>query len=158
MIFCVLIWFINAARAGNAQNDVKSNGNLPDSMMVKLSANNVALTVDRLEKILKSKGITVFLRLDHAKGAQQIGSNLRPTQLIIFGNPKLGSPLMMSNQSVAIDLPLKVVVWQDELGKVWLAYNKPSYLSKRFNLKNRDLIIVKMTSVLNKLTNYAVEK
>ena len=154
-IMIILLSFvccINVQAAENTQNYV------PDNMLVKLSVNNVIETMDRLEKILKTKGVTVFLRLDHAKGAKQAGHDLRPTQLLLFGNPKLGSPLMMSNQSIAIDLPLKAIVWQDSSGKVWLAYNKPSYLAKRFDIKDKEQVIKKMTGVLNKLTNYAVGK
>ncbi|MFK5983892.1 MAG: DUF302 domain-containing protein [Pseudomonadota bacterium] len=129
-----------------------------DGMVVKVSANSVTATMDRLEKILNDKGITVFLRVDHAQAAQKIGHNLRDTQLLIFGNPKLGSPLMLSQQTIAVDLPLKALVWKDSSGKVWLAYNDPAYLSKRHNISDRAAVFTKMTKVLNKLTNYAVGK
>jgi uncharacterized protein (DUF302 family) len=153
IILLVFVCFINVQAAEeNKRNYV------PDTMISKLSVNSVTQTMDRFEKILKSKGVTVFLRLDHALGARKVGHDIRPTQVIIFGNPKLGSPLMMSNQSIGIDLPLKVVVWKDATGKVWLAYNKPSYLSKKFQIKDKNSVIEKMTGILNKLTNYAVGK
>lgn len=132
--------------------------NISEDLIVKQSANSVNITMDRLEKIVKSKGVTVFLRLDHAKGANKIGNSLRPTQLLVFGNPKLGSPLMMSNQTIGIDLPLKAIVWEDSDGKVWLAYNDPTYLSKRHHIEDRKAIFTKMTKVLNKFTNYAITK
>jgi len=159
IVFFMLIWPINL-QANSVQNKEHNHSQnyVPNNMIVKLSTNNVGQTMDRLEKILKDKGVTVFLRIDHTKGAKKVGVDLRPTQLLIFGNPKLGSPLMQSNQSIAIDLPLKAIVWQDDLGKVWLAYNKPSYLGERFHIKNRDKVIEKMTGVLNKLTNYAIGK
>ena len=149
--FLGFIWSINV-HAGDMDK------NIPDSMIVKLSANNVTQTMDRLEKILKSKGVTVFLRLDHAKGAKKVGKNLRPTQVLMFGNPKLGTPLMMSNQTMGIDLPLKAVAWEDASGKVWLGYNKPSYLSERHQVNDKAPVIAKMTNVLNKFSNYAVGK
>lgn len=129
-----------------------------DGMIVKSSMNSVSQTIDRLEQVLKSKGITVFLRVDHADGAKKIGKTLRPTQLLIFGNPKLGSPLMMSNQSIAIDLPLKAIAWEDAAGKVWLGYNTPVSLSKRHHIDDREAVIAKMTKVLDKFSSFATSK
>src|SRR6516164_546572 len=82
-------------------------------------------TMDRLEAEIKAKGMTVFARIDHAAGAAQAGLSLRPTEVLIFGNAKAGTPLMQSNQTIGIDLPLKALVWQDADGKVWLSYNEP---------------------------------
>jgi uncharacterized protein (DUF302 family) len=90
--------------------------------------------MDRLEIEIKSKGLTVFARIDHAEGAAAIGMSLRPTELIIFGNAKGGTPLMQANQTVGIDLPLKVLVYQDDDGKTWLAYNNPSWIAQRHGL------------------------
>ena len=129
-----------------------------DGMIIKSSMNSVSKTIDRLEEVLKSKGITIFLRLDHAAGAQKAGNQLRPTQLLIFGNPKLGSPLMMSNQTIGIDLPLKAVAWEDADGKVWLGYNTPEFLSKRHHIADREAVITKMTNVLDKFSNFAISK
>ena len=135
--------------------DTKNNIN---GMIIKSSMNSVTKTIDRLEEVLKSKGITIFLRLDHAAGAQKVGNQLRPTQLLIFGNPKLGSPLMMSKQSIGIDLPLKAVAWEDADGKVWLGYNTPDFLSKRHHINDRQKVVNKMTKVLDKFSQFATSK
>src|ERR1700730_18942955 len=91
-------------------------------------------TMDRLEAELKANGVTVFARIDHAAGAASAGLPLRPTELLIFGNAKAGTPLMQADQATGIDLPLKALVYQDASGKVWLAYNDPSWLAKRHGL------------------------
>ena len=91
-------------------------------------------TMDRLEAEIKAKGMTVFARIDHAAGAAQAGLSLRPTEVLVFGNAKAGTPLMQSNQTIGIDLPLKALVWQDADGKVWLSYNAPSWLAQRHGL------------------------
>lgn len=91
-------------------------------------------TMDRVEAEVKARGMSVFARIDHAAGAAQAGLSLRPTQVVIFGNAKAGTPLMQSNQSIGIDLPLKVLVWEDASGKVWLSYNEPQWLAKRHGL------------------------
>jgi len=98
------------------------------------SAHDVAGTADRLERILKDKGMTVFIRINHAQGAQKAGEFLRPTQVILFGNPKVGTPLMQCAQTTAIDLPQKALIWQDEKGTVWLTYNRPAYLAHRHGI------------------------
>jgi uncharacterized protein (DUF302 family) len=95
------------------------------------SAHGVKETIDRFELDVKSKGMTVFARIDHAAGAQEAGLALRPTQLLIFGNAKAGTPLMQSQQTIGIDLPLKVLAWEDAAGKVWLSYNDPAWLAAR---------------------------
>ena len=88
-------------------------------------------TMDRLESLLKKKGLTIFARIDHAAGAAEIGKKLRATELLIFGNPQGGTPFMECSQTVGIDLPLKVLVWEDASGQVWLGYNDPLFLAKR---------------------------
>lgn len=88
-------------------------------------------TMNRLEGLVKERGLNVFARIDHAAGAAKIGKTLRPTELLIFGNPQGGTPLMECAQTAGIDLPLKALVWQDEAGKVMLSYNDPDYLAKR---------------------------
>jgi Uncharacterized conserved protein len=87
--------------------------------------------MNRLEAEVKAKGMTVFARIDHAAGAAEAGMSLRPTELLIFGNAKGGTPLMQSAQTIGIDLPLKALVWQDASGNTWLSYNDPSWLAKR---------------------------
>jgi uncharacterized protein (DUF302 family) len=91
-------------------------------------------TMDRLEAEVKSRGMTVFARIDHARGAADVGLDLRPTEVLVFGNAKGGTPLMQSNQSIGIDLPLKALVWKDQSGTVWLSYNEPGWLAKRHGL------------------------
>ena len=88
-------------------------------------------TMDRLENLLKQKGMTIFARIDHAAGAAKVGQALRPTEVLIFGNPKGGTPFMICEQTVGIDLPLKALVWQDAAGQVWLGYNDPGFLAAR---------------------------
>jgi uncharacterized protein (DUF302 family) len=88
-------------------------------------------TMDRLETVLKQKGMTIFARVDHAAGAAKIGKQLRPTELVIFGNPQGGTPFMECSQTAGIDLPLKALVWQDAAGQVWIGYNDPAYLAQR---------------------------
>jgi len=91
-------------------------------------------TMDRLEAEIKAKGLTVFARIDHAAGAAAVGMSLRPTELLIFGNAKGGTPLMQENQEVGIDLPLKALVIADAAGRVWLSYNDPHWIAKRHGL------------------------
>ena len=91
-------------------------------------------TMDRLEAEIRARGIVVFARVDHAAGAAQSGLSLRPTEVLIFGNAKAGTPLMQAEQTIGIDLPLKALVWQDANGKVWLSYNEPSGLAQRHGL------------------------
>jgi uncharacterized protein (DUF302 family) len=91
-------------------------------------------TMDRLEAETKAKGMTVFARIDHAAGAAEVGLSLRPTELLIFGSAKAGTLLMQTNQAIAIDLPLKALVFEDAAGKVWLSYNDPHWLFQRHGL------------------------
>ncbi len=98
------------------------------------SAHDVATTADRLEQALLAKGMKVFTRIDHAVGAASVGETLRPTQLVLFGNPKVGTPLMKCAPGVAIDLPQKALIWEDAAGAVWLSYNDPAYLVERHDL------------------------
>lgn len=91
-------------------------------------------TMNKLEDVVKSKGLNVFARIDHAAGAKKAGMALRPTELLIFGNPQGGTPFMKCAQSVGIDLPLKALVWEDNSGQVWLGYNDPKYLAQRHNV------------------------
>ena len=105
-----------------------------DGLTTILSAFGPKETMDRLEREVKAKGLTVFARVDHAAGAQAVGLKLRPTELLIFGNAKGGTPLMEADQRIGIDLPLKALVYQDEAGKVWLEYTDPSWLARRYGL------------------------
>lgn len=100
----------------------------------KPSNHSVDQTVDRLKAILQSKGVTLFAVVDHSGEAEKVGMKMPPTRLLIFGNPKAGTPLMLASPSSAIDLPLKILVWEDAQGKAWISYNSPSYLQERHNL------------------------
>lgn len=127
-------------------------------LVVKPSAYGVDETLDRLEQVLKTKGLTIFTRIDHSAGAANVGLDLRPTQVLIFGNPKMGTALMLSKQTAGIDLPMKVLAWKDEQGRVWLAYNDPAYLAGRHQINDRGDVLKKMTGALGKLTDKATSK
>lgn len=112
------------------------------------SPHSVADTTDRLERIVTAKGFRVFARVDHAQGAAGAQMALRPTQLLIFGNPKGGTVLMQQSQTAGIDLPLKYLVWQDADGKVWVGWNDPAQLAERHGLPRDMPILAKMTKGL----------
>jgi uncharacterized protein (DUF302 family) len=113
-------------------------------------------TMNRLETEVKAKGFTVFARIDHATGAADAGLSLRPTELLIFGNAKGGTPLMQSVQTIGIDLPLKALVWQDSSGNTWLSYNDPNWLVKRHSLGNEAGATVKaMAAALDSIAKAA---
>jgi uncharacterized protein (DUF302 family) len=115
-------------------------------------------TMDRLEAEVKAKGLTVFARVDHSGGAAAVGMPLRPTELLVFGNARGGTPLMQANQAVGIDLPLKALVYEDAAGKVWLAYDDPSWIAKRHGLgADVDATIQTLTKVLEALAAGAVK-
>jgi uncharacterized protein (DUF302 family) len=98
--------------------------------------NSVTVTIDRLEAMLKNKGIAVFARIDHAAAAAAVGMPLRPTELLIFGDPTAGTRLMQAEQTIGIDLPLKALVWEDANGGVWISYNDPAWLAVRHGLRH----------------------
>jgi uncharacterized protein (DUF302 family) len=98
------------------------------------SNHSVEQTVERLKGILQSKGVRLFALIDHSGEAEKVGMKMPPTKLLIFGNPKAGTPLMLAVPSSAIDLPLKILVWEDAEGKVWVTYNSPAYLQQRHGL------------------------
>lgn len=95
---------------------------------------SVDQTVEKLKEILQAKGVALFATVDHSGEAEKVGLKMRPTKLLIFGSPKAGTPLMLAAPSIAIDLPLKILVWQDAEDKVWVSYNSPAYLQQRHNL------------------------
>ena len=121
-----------------------------DGMVTVQSKHTVAETMDRFEKAVRAAGMGVFARIDHAGGAAKVGMQLTPTELIIFGNPKLGTQLMQSNPRIGLDLPLKALVWQDEKGMVWLGYTSPDYLLSRFGITDRAKAQQMMTGALGK--------
>ena len=127
-----------------------------DGLIKVQSSHGPAETMDRLVAGIQAKGLTVFARIDHASGAKEVGLSLRPTELLIFGNAKGGTPLMQSNQEIGIDLPLKALVWQDATGTCWISYNDPAWLAKRHGLGAEAEPPVKaMAALLNAVTRAA---
>jgi uncharacterized protein (DUF302 family) len=113
-------------------------------------------TMNRLEAEVRAKGMTVFARIDHAAGAIAVGLSLRPTEVLIFGNAKAGTPLMQSVQTIGIDLPLKALVWQDGSGDTWLSYNDPAWLAQRHGLGGEtEAAIGTMTAALDAVAKAA---
>jgi len=128
---------------------------LPDNGMVHLrSPYSVPETLKRLESVLQAKGVNVFALVDHSGEAAKVGLRMHPTQLIIFGSPKAGTPLMVASPTLAIDLPLKALAWEDADGKVWLSYNSPEYLKQRHNIPDD---LVKNIAVVGPLLEKAIE-
>ena len=126
--------------------------------MIKISSqHSVSATIDKLESSLKAKGMTIFKRVNHASGAKNAGMTLRPTELLIFGNPKVGTPLMLCSQTAALDLPQKALAYEDINGQVWLAYNKPAYMAKRHNIKGCDKQVQKVSNALAAFAKVATE-
>ena len=126
-----------------------------NGMISKKSHHSVKVTLDRLENVLRKKGITIVTRWSHDAGAKKAGIPLRATELLIFGNPKLGSHFFTSKQTAGLDLPMKALAWKDEKGQVWLSYNDPAYIANRHSINDRPAIVKKMTGALNNLTNAA---
>jgi uncharacterized protein (DUF302 family) len=120
-----------------------------DNGIVSVPSNHsVDETLQRVKNILRSKGITLFAVVDHSGEAEKVGMKMPPTKLVIFGNPKGGTPLMLAAPSIAIDLPLKILVWQDAQGKVWLSYNSPEYLMQRHSLPKEFLPVLAAVGTL----------
>ena len=120
-----------------------------DNGMVSVkSSHSVKDTADRLVSALETKGMTVFNRINHAEGAKKVGKTLPPTELVIFGNPKVGTPLMICSRSVAIDLPQKALIWEDAQGHVWLNYNNPGYLAERHGITGCHEVLKKVAGAL----------
>lgn len=113
--------------------------------------------MDRLQAEIRAQGVTVFARIDHAAGAAEMGLTLRPTELIIFGNARAGTPLMESVQTVGIDLPLKALVWEDASGKTWISYNEPSWIAQRHGVANSEQVVSKMAAALSAISRKATD-
>ena len=126
-----------------------------DRLIVKTSPYGAGETLDRLTEVLTAKGITVFVRVDHAAGAAKVGQELAPTQLLIFGNPKLGTPLMQANRKMGLDLPMKVLAYEQG-GKTFVTYVRPNELKDRHGIADRDKVFQTMTGALDNLTNAAI--
>ncbi|EML5470862.1 DUF302 domain-containing protein [Pseudomonas aeruginosa] len=129
-----------------------------DGLITVQSPYSAKETIGRFETAAKSRGIHIFLRLDHAEGAKKIGKDLRPTELLVFGNPQGGTPLMQCAQSAGIDLPLKALAWQDKDGRVWLAYNDPKYLAARHGAGDCGAVVENLSKALAGMTQEAVQR
>jgi uncharacterized protein (DUF302 family) len=116
---------------------------------------SVTETIDRLAAFLQAKGITIFARIDQQIEAEKVGLSLLPTQLLLFGNPQAGTPLMVAEPTIALDLPLKILAWEAADGKVWLSYNDPNYLKQRFSLSDE---LVMNIAVIAPLIEQILEK
>lgn len=127
-----------------------------NGLVTKRSAHGVIETVDRLERILAERGINVLARFDHAENARKVNRDLAPTELLVFGNPELGTPLMQSAPTIGIDLPMKALVFEDDDGQVWLTYNDPGWLATRHAVAGQDDILEKMSGALDQITDGAV--
>jgi uncharacterized protein (DUF302 family) len=123
-----LVIRIVAALIGSA---LAASAYAADGVLALKSPHAAKATMDKFEALAKERGMTVFARVDHAAGAAKVGKTLRPTELLIFGNPQGGTPLMECAQSAGIDLPMKALVWEDSSAQVWLGYNDPGYIAKR---------------------------
>lgn len=132
------LFLVSSAYAGDGLVSVKSS----------LGAQE---TADRLGRLIVERGMTLFNRIDHAAGAKKVGMELGFTEVLIFGNPKGGTPLMMCEQRVGIDLPLKMLVWEDEAGEVWVGYHDPKSLKDRHGITGCDKVLQKMKGALEKL-------
>lgn len=129
-----------------------------DGLVTIKSPHGVKDTIDRFEAAAKARGLNVFLRLDHAAGAKKIGRDLRPTELLIFGNPQGGTPLIECAQSAGIDLPLKALAWQDASGQVWLGYNDPKSIASRHEGRDCGPVTQTLARALAGLAQEAVKQ
>ncbi len=128
-----------------------------DGLIAARSPHGAKQTMDRFEAVAKERGMMIFARVDHAAGAAKVGQTLRPTEVLIFGNPKGGTPLMECAQSVGIDLPMKALVWQDAAGQVWLGYNDPAFIAKRHGAAQCP-VIENLRKALSGLTEAAIAR
>ncbi len=124
-----------------------------EGIITKPSQYSVAETIERLEKEIRSRGIQIFARIDHSGEAQKAGLSMPPAEVLIFGSPKAGTPLMLASPTSALDLPLKVLVWQDSSGRAWLSYNDPKYLQARFALSDE---LIKNIAGIERLVDAAL--
>lgn len=129
-----------------------------ESLISVESRYSVKETADRFEQILANKGLTVFARINHSENASNVNLDLAPTEVVIFGNPKVGTPLMLCSKTVAIDLPQKALFWEDNKGQVWLSYNNPKALKERHGIKGCDQLVTKISHVLGRLSEAATSE
>ena len=134
-----------------------SGANAADGLIEVESSYSVSETMDRLEQVVVQRGLTVFSRIDHAAGAATIGASLRPTVLLIFGNPQGGTPFMNCAQTVGIDLPLKALVWEDASSRVWIGYNDPAFIAERHEVADCP-VVENLRRALSSLVAAAIER
>ncbi len=143
----ILIW---VCAAGIAQ--------AAEGLVIRESEHDVERTMNRLERAVRVGGFRVFARIDHSRAADRVDIRLRPTQVLIFGNPNAGSLLMAKGQSIGIDLPMKYLVWLDEANRVQIAWNAPDYLAKRHGVDGVDAVLAKMSDTLEKMAEDAARR
>ncbi len=136
---------------------VSTNSHADNGIVRLKSTNSVTMTIDKLEAALHNKGMTIFKRISHSDGAAKAGLQLRPTELLVFGNPKVGTPLMQCAQTAALDLPQKALAYEDEKGQVWYLYNDPGYIADRHDVQNCDQVINKISKALANFARAATE-
>lgn len=129
-----------------------------ETLMTQESAYSVKETLDRLTALLESKGIKVAARIDHAENAKSVGMELPPSEVLLFGNPNAGTPLMTSNPTIGLDLPMRVLAWQDGAGKVRVTYTQPSELKARYAIKDREEQFKQMEGLLSDVVGQAARK
>ena len=142
----------------NSSKETITTINAKKGLVTLQSNHSVKDTANKLASILESKGMTVFARVDHQKNAAGVNLELRPTLVIMFGNPKAGTPLMQCEQSVAIDLPQKILISEDADDKVWLSYNNPDYLKTRHDIQGCDTAIDNISKALSGISQAAIAK
>lgn len=150
MIISVLALLSACSKAADERHD--------GSLLSFTATADVKATMDKLESVVTERGFKVFARIDHAAGAASVGADLRPTELLIFGNPQGGAPLMQAAQTIAIDLPLKALVWQAEDGVEHVSFNDPAFLAARHGMKEAAPMIERMTGLLTGLAAAAGAK
>ena len=125
------------AAGGAGERTMHSSGLADDGLVTLRSSHGASNTVERLKALLDQKQIQVFAHIDHAAEAEKVGLSLRPTQVLIFGNPRAGTPLMQSQQTIGLDLPLRVLIWEDGAGEAWLTYRRPEFLAQHHHVTDR---------------------
>ena len=145
LVACQPVQAVDPAAAAVQESQAIAN----DGLVTNQSEFGVEVTVERLQSILEEKGLTVFLVVDHAANAANAGLELRPTVLVLTGNPNLGTPLMQSNPTIGLDLPQKFLVWEDASGDVFITYNAPEYLAQRHSISDQDEVFGKIIGALN---------
>jgi uncharacterized protein (DUF302 family) len=153
LLAALLVGLILPGSATSAEDNVGKEGGImivrkEGGIVTIPSHHSVEATVDRLKNILRSKDITLFALIDHSGEAAKVGMKMPPTKLVIFGSPKAGTPLMLAAPSIAIDLPQKILVWEDAQGKVWVSYNSAEYLKERHGLPPELVKNIAVVSVL----------